>query len=156
MPRKLLVAIRLEVAHHFIEGSSARRFRWLEPPAAFGAAETPKTWFLDPYQLPGHGHASYRTRISPVCRASYKLNRTPEGFRSGNPLAAPLGTEPVSPAFVFVRLQAISIAQRQPRIPRSLEKSSQCMFSRRMTGEFLTASATAPFPAPSLKSGDSR
>src|ERR1700734_2765618 len=75
MPRKLLVAMRLEVAHHFIEGSSARRFRWLEPPAAFGAAETSKTWFLDPYQLPGHGHASYRTRISLVCRASYKLNR---------------------------------------------------------------------------------
>lgn len=80
MPRKLLVAMRLEVAHHFIEGSSARRFRWLEPPAAFGAAETSKTWFLDPYQLPGHGHASYRTRISLVCRASYKLNRTPEAF----------------------------------------------------------------------------
>src|SRR6202021_3725926 len=78
MPRKLLVAMRLEVAHHFIEGSSARRFRWLEPPAAFGAAETSKTWFLDPYQLPGHCHASYRTPISLVCRASYKLNKMPE------------------------------------------------------------------------------
>jgi hypothetical protein len=85
MRRKLLIAIRLEVAHHFIERSPARSFRWLESPSAIGAAEAPKTRSLNPCQLPDHGRASYRTRISIVCRASYVFKQNSCAFRSRNP-----------------------------------------------------------------------
>jgi hypothetical protein len=56
--RKLFVALRLEVAHHFIEGSAGGRSRRFEPPATFGAAKTSKMLVLDPYQLPAHGRES--------------------------------------------------------------------------------------------------
>jgi hypothetical protein len=51
---EFFVTLRLEVAHHFIEGSAAGRSRRLEPPATFGAAKPSKTLLLDPYQRP-HG-----------------------------------------------------------------------------------------------------
>ncbi|MGA2022474.1 MAG: hypothetical protein ABSH02_17915 [Candidatus Sulfotelmatobacter sp.] len=49
MRGKLLVALQLEVAHHFIEGFAGGGARRFEPPAAFGAAKTPKTLLLNPY-----------------------------------------------------------------------------------------------------------
>jgi hypothetical protein len=52
---KLFVALQLEVAHHFIERCAGGRTRRLEPPATFGATESPKTRLLNPYQLPAHG-----------------------------------------------------------------------------------------------------
>ena len=52
---KLLVALQLEVAHHFIERCAGRRSRGLEPPATFGATKTPKPRLLNPYQLSAHG-----------------------------------------------------------------------------------------------------
>jgi hypothetical protein len=55
MQCKLFVALQLEVARHFIERCARGRTRGVEPPAAFGATETPKTSLLDPYQLPVHG-----------------------------------------------------------------------------------------------------
>jgi hypothetical protein len=60
MRRKLLVALRLEVAHHFIEVSALGRSRTFESPATFGAAKTSKTLLLNPYQLAVHGRESYR------------------------------------------------------------------------------------------------
>jgi hypothetical protein len=51
---KLLVALQLEVAHHFIERFAGGRTRGFEPPATFGATKTLKTLFLNPYQLPAH------------------------------------------------------------------------------------------------------
>jgi hypothetical protein len=55
MQSKLLVALQLEVAHHFIERCAGRRSRRLEPPATFGATKTPETRLLNPYQLSAHG-----------------------------------------------------------------------------------------------------
>jgi hypothetical protein len=52
---KLLVALQLEVAHHFIERLAFRSTGGIEPPSTFGATKTPKTLELNPYQLPAHG-----------------------------------------------------------------------------------------------------
>jgi hypothetical protein len=46
---KLLVALQLEVAHHFIERCAGGGARRLEPPATFGATKAPKTLLLNPY-----------------------------------------------------------------------------------------------------------
>jgi hypothetical protein len=55
MGSEFFVALRLEVAHHFIESCADGRTGGFEPPATFGAAKTPKTLLLNPYQLPAHG-----------------------------------------------------------------------------------------------------
>jgi hypothetical protein len=52
---KLFVALKLEVAHHFIERFAFRSTGRFEPPSTFGATKTPKTLQFDPYQLPAHG-----------------------------------------------------------------------------------------------------
>jgi hypothetical protein len=70
---KLFVALRLEVAHHFIEGAAGRRSRSFEPPATFGTTKTPKTLLLNPHQLPAHAAKVYRQPIWMVCRASYGI-----------------------------------------------------------------------------------
>ena len=82
MRRKLPVALRLEIPHHFIKRLARGRARRVEDPRTFGATETPKTLPFDPYQLPSHcaphRRARERTRegvymrpIGMVCRASY-------------------------------------------------------------------------------------
>jgi hypothetical protein len=55
MQPKLFVTLQLEVVHHFIERCTGGRSRRLEPPVTLGATKTPKTRFLNPYQLPAHG-----------------------------------------------------------------------------------------------------
>jgi len=55
MGGELLVALQLEVAHHFIERCAGGRTRRFEPPTTFGATKTTKTLLLNPYQLPAHG-----------------------------------------------------------------------------------------------------
>ena len=55
MQCELLVALQLEVAHHFIERCAAGCTRGFEPPGTFGTTKTPKTRLLEPYQLPAHG-----------------------------------------------------------------------------------------------------
>jgi hypothetical protein len=55
MQCKLPVALRLEVAHHFIEGFASGRTRSVEDPDTFGATKTPKSLLFNPYQLPTHG-----------------------------------------------------------------------------------------------------
>jgi hypothetical protein len=55
MQCKLFVALRLEVAHHFIERCAKERTRRLEPPLAFRTTKTPKMLVLNPYQLLVHG-----------------------------------------------------------------------------------------------------
>jgi hypothetical protein len=57
---KLFVALRLEVAHHFIEGPAGRRSRRFELPPTFGTTKTPKTRLLNPHQLPAHAGKFYR------------------------------------------------------------------------------------------------
>ena len=52
---ELFVALRLEVAHHFIEGWAGGRTRGLEPPATFGTPKTAKKRLLNPYQIAVHG-----------------------------------------------------------------------------------------------------
>jgi hypothetical protein len=52
---KLFVALQLEVAHHFVERLAGGRTTGFEPPATFRATKTPKTHFINPYQLPAHG-----------------------------------------------------------------------------------------------------
>src|ERR1017187_4308849 len=52
---KLFVALQLEVAHHFVERLAGGRTSGFEPPATFRATKTPKTHFINPYQLPAHG-----------------------------------------------------------------------------------------------------
>jgi hypothetical protein len=68
---KRFVALRLEVAHHFIERRPGRLSRSLEPPATFGATKTPKMLLLNPYQLSAHGEHMLQALIGVVCRASY-------------------------------------------------------------------------------------
>jgi hypothetical protein len=55
MQCELFVSLQLEVAHHFVERLAGGRTRGLEPPATFRATKTPKTLFINPYQLPAHG-----------------------------------------------------------------------------------------------------
>jgi hypothetical protein len=52
---KLLVALQLESAHHFIEGCAGGRTGRREPPPTFGATKTAKKLMLNPDQLPTHG-----------------------------------------------------------------------------------------------------
>jgi hypothetical protein len=52
---ELLVALQLEVAHHFIERFAFRSTGGFEPPCTVGATKTSKTLPLNPYQLPAHG-----------------------------------------------------------------------------------------------------
>jgi hypothetical protein len=68
---KLFVALRFEVAHHFIERRPGRLSRSLEPPATFGATKTPKTLLLNPNQLPAHGEHILQAPIWMVNRTSY-------------------------------------------------------------------------------------
>ncbi len=51
---KLLVALQLEVSHHFIERRAGQGFRRFEPPATFRTTKTPKTLLFNPHQLPAH------------------------------------------------------------------------------------------------------
>ena len=60
---ELFVALRLEVAHHFIEGAAGRRSRSIEPPATFGTTKTPKMLLLNPHQLPAHFGKFYRRQF---------------------------------------------------------------------------------------------
>jgi hypothetical protein len=57
---KFLVALQLEVVHHFIERCALGRTRGFEPPATFGATKTAKTLLLNPYQLSAHGRLCRR------------------------------------------------------------------------------------------------
>jgi hypothetical protein len=59
---KLLVALQLEVAHHFVERFTGRWTRGVEPPGTFRATKTPKPLLFNPYQLPVHG---FQCRAAP-------------------------------------------------------------------------------------------
>jgi len=173
---KLSVALRLEVAHHFIERLADGRTRRFEPPATLGATKTPKTLLVKPYQLPAHGRLcrcaptsacllsrdetfwfaindSFRRAVLPDCTAE---NRHPNG-RGGKCVKARAkstcasldglsgilhtwkivvyGTPDFGASFEvveslkcrsrFVCLEAVSIAQRQGRIQRSVDRSSR-------------------------------
>src|ERR1700730_6436551 len=72
---KLLVPLPLEVAQHFIERWAGGRSRRLEPPVTFGATKTPKTLFLNPYQLPVH------SRLCRCAPTSTPMLSTNEAFR---------------------------------------------------------------------------
>jgi hypothetical protein len=54
MKRKFSVAPHLEVPHHFIKGIASGQARGVEHPSTFGATETAKTYFVDPYKPAGH------------------------------------------------------------------------------------------------------
>jgi hypothetical protein len=62
MGSKLVVALQLEVLHHFIKGIARGRAGGLEDPGACGATETSKTTFLDPYELAYRHHYSWKTK----------------------------------------------------------------------------------------------
>jgi hypothetical protein len=49
MQGEFLVALQLEVAHHFVKRFARGLTRRDEDPGAFGATETPKTLLFDPY-----------------------------------------------------------------------------------------------------------
>jgi hypothetical protein len=75
MGHKFLVPLQLEVAQHFVEGSTGGRSRRFEPPAAFGTAKTPKTLPINPNHFPAHG----RRRSGPMSTRLLSRNET---FRS--------------------------------------------------------------------------
>ena len=85
MGGKLLVALQLEVAHHFIERCAGGCPRRPESPATFGATKTAKTFLLNPYQLPAHGRLC-RCALTSTCLRSrdeafwFAINGS---FRSG-------------------------------------------------------------------------
>jgi hypothetical protein len=54
MGRKLFVALQPESVLHFFERYAGGRIERIEPPVAFGAAKTPETRLLNPYQPPAH------------------------------------------------------------------------------------------------------
>ena len=51
---KLLVALRLEVLHHFIKGIASGRTGSVEHPGTFGTTKTPEALFFDPYKPAEH------------------------------------------------------------------------------------------------------
>jgi len=85
MGRKLLIALQLEVVHHFIERLAGGLTGGFEPPATFGTSKTLKTLLFNPCQLPAHDHLS---RWAPTSTRAlsrdetfwYAINRF---FRSG-------------------------------------------------------------------------
>jgi len=87
MECKLLVALQLEVADHFIERISGGRARRSESPATFGATKTPKTLPVDPYQLPAHGRLC---RCVPASAFEGKL-RLSQALTPPFTVAAPFG-----------------------------------------------------------------
>lgn len=64
MGRKLFVALQLEDAHHFVEGSAGERTRRLESPPAFGAPKTTEMRIFNPYELPAHDPCRCATTLS--------------------------------------------------------------------------------------------
>jgi len=54
MGRKFLIALQLEVPHHFIERFTRGRSRRIKPPGACRASKTAKARLFDPYKLAGH------------------------------------------------------------------------------------------------------
>jgi len=54
MGYKLLVALQLEDAHHFIERCASGPTSGCEPPPTFGTTKTPETLLVNPHQLPAH------------------------------------------------------------------------------------------------------
>ena len=55
MQSKLLVALQLQVTHHFIERCASGRNRGLKPPATFGATKAAKMHWINPHQRSAHG-----------------------------------------------------------------------------------------------------
>ena len=73
MQSKFLIALHLEVAHHFGERCTAGRTGRLEPPATVGATKTSKMPLINPYQISVHGflcrYAPQRgASLLPACR----------------------------------------------------------------------------------------
>ena len=54
MGGELIVALQLEVPHHFVKGFADGRAGGLEHPGTFGATKTSKTHSVDPYNSAGH------------------------------------------------------------------------------------------------------
>jgi len=73
MRRELFVALQLEDAHHFIEGSAGERTRRLESPPAFGATKTTETRIFDPYKLPAHRRCRCVTILSRTQRSPFAV-----------------------------------------------------------------------------------
>jgi hypothetical protein len=73
MGRKLFVTLRLEVLLHFVERFTYGLIGRFEPPAAFGAAKSPKTLVLNPYQHSLHGRLS---RLAPTCSSLLSMDET--------------------------------------------------------------------------------
>jgi hypothetical protein len=55
MQSKFLVALQLEVTHHFAERCAAGRTGRLEPPATVGATKTSEMHLINPHQTTAHG-----------------------------------------------------------------------------------------------------
>jgi hypothetical protein len=75
MQCKFLVALKLEVTHHFIERRAAGRTGGLKPPATFGATKAPKTFLINPYKVPAHGC---------ICRSNIVGRKPSTVCRQGN------------------------------------------------------------------------
>jgi hypothetical protein len=82
MGGKLLVALQLEVVHHFIERRAGGPIGGFEPPATFGTSKTLKTLLFNPYQLPAHD------RLMSLRSDEYPRALSRETKRSGSPLTA--------------------------------------------------------------------
>jgi hypothetical protein len=82
MELEFFVALQLEVAHHFVEGSAEGDTRGFESPSTLGATETAKMLLLNPYQLTVHGRLCRRARTGSRLRSRAK--------RSNSPLKVPL------------------------------------------------------------------
>jgi hypothetical protein len=116
MQSELSVALRLKVLHHFVKRPARGRAGRVEEPAAFGATKTPKTLLFDPYQLPSHGAPRRRARRRGTKLTCAKLGGLSDALHKWKTCL-----RSITP----VGLDSVSIAQYQPRIRHSVDRSAR-------------------------------
>jgi len=60
---KLLVALQLEIPHHFIKGFARGRAGGLEGPGACGTTKTTKMTSFNPHELASRGHQKWKIKF---------------------------------------------------------------------------------------------
>jgi hypothetical protein len=75
MGGKLVVALQLEVVHHFIERDAGWPAGGFEPPATFGTTKTLKTLLFNPHQFPSHGYLRRGEKMQNLRSVLKALNR---------------------------------------------------------------------------------
>jgi hypothetical protein len=95
MGGKFVVALQLEVAHHFIETCAWGRAGRFELPATFRATKTHKTLLLNPIQLSAHGLCRCSPTLSDCTLVPARRQGTKRRFAAAYRLNAEENRQPV-------------------------------------------------------------